>query len=138
MRSNFVDIVGYQFEKVHTGAIKWLLDSSNELIDHNEKSNVLRNLYKMCGILPPFKSSDIDFIECKPEFSIGSGKRVDLVIEITLNNGDLKYIVIEMKVDTIAKKRPTYCNLRWFSQQRRCYIYSFPVWIFSNLSDSKT
>ncbi|EEL79027.1 MULTISPECIES: PD-(D/E)XK nuclease family protein [Bacillus] len=104
VRSNFVDIVGYQFEKVHTGAIKWLLDSSNELIDHNEKSNVLRNLYKMCGILPPFKSSDIDFIECKPEFSIGSGKRVDLVIEITLNNGDLKYIVIEMKVDTIAKK----------------------------------
>lgn len=52
VRSNFVDIVGYQFEKVHTGAIKWLLDSSNELIDHNEKSNVLRNLYKMCGILP--------------------------------------------------------------------------------------
>ncbi|GAB6426811.1 PD-(D/E)XK nuclease family protein [Bacillus tropicus] len=104
MRPNFVDIVGYQFEKVHTGAIKWLLDSSNKLIDHTEKSNVLRNLYKTCGILPPFKSSDINFIECKPEFSIGSGKRVDLVIEITLNNRDLKYIVIEMKVDTIAKE----------------------------------
>lgn len=29
---------------------------------------------------------------------------MDLVIEITLNNRDLKYIVIEMKVDTIAKE----------------------------------
>lgn len=87
---------------------------------------------------PPFKSSDIDFIECKPEFSIGSGKRVDLVIEITLNNGDLKYIVIEMKVDTIAKKDQLTATYDGFHSNRRCYIYSFPVWIFSNLSDSKT
>ncbi|HDR8141919.1 TPA: PD-(D/E)XK nuclease family protein [Bacillus cereus] len=104
MNSNFVDIVGYQFEKVHTAAIKWLLDSNNTLIEHNEKFNVLRNIYIMCNISIPFKSSDIKSIQCKTEVSIGKGKRVDLVVEILLKSGDEKYIVIEMKVDTIAKK----------------------------------
>lgn len=72
---------------------------------------------------PPFKSSDIDFIECKPEFSIGSGKRVDLVIEITLNNGDLKYIVIEMKVDTIAKKTNLLQPTMVFTAAKMLYLF---------------
>lgn len=104
MNSNFVDIVGYQFEKVHTAVIKWLLDSNNTSIKHNEKFNVLRNIYIMCNIPIPFKSLDIKSIQCKTEVSIGKGKRVDLVVEILLKSGNKKYIVIEMKVDTIAKK----------------------------------
>lgn len=65
MNSNFVDIVGYQFEKVHTGAIKWLLDSSNTQIKQNEKFKIIRNIYDLCYIPLPFECSNINSVECK-------------------------------------------------------------------------
>lgn len=104
MNSNFVDIVGYQFEKVHTGTITWLLDSSSTSIPQNEKYKVIRKIYELCDVPIPFECSEIQSIKCKPESSIEKRKRVDLVIDILLKDKKTEHIVIEMKVDTIAKK----------------------------------
>ncbi|WIK98793.1 PD-(D/E)XK nuclease family protein (plasmid) [Bacillus bombysepticus] len=119
MNSNFVDIVGYQFEKVHTGAIKWLLDSSNTQIKQNEKFKIIRNIYDLCYIPLPFECSNINSVECKTEYPIGKGKRVDLVIDILLTNGEIKHIVIEMKVDTIAKKDQLLATYNGFSEKEK-------------------
>ncbi|MEE3950048.1 MULTISPECIES: PD-(D/E)XK nuclease family protein [Bacillus] len=104
MNSNFVDIVGYQFEKVHTGTITWLLDSSSASIPQNEKYKVIRKIYELCDVPIPFECSEIQSIKCKPESSIEKRKRVDLVIDILLKDKKTEHIVIEMKVDTIAKE----------------------------------
>lgn len=55
VRPNFVDIVGYQFEKVHTGAIKWLLDSSNKLIDKHRKIKCASPIYIKRVASSPFQ-----------------------------------------------------------------------------------
>ena len=48
MNSNFVNVVGYQLEKVHTGVINWLLNFRNIEVTLKEKYEMLRRIYKMC------------------------------------------------------------------------------------------
>ncbi len=48
MDSNFVNIIGYQFEKVHTGVIRWLLDSKNGRVPMEQKYEVFKEIYEMC------------------------------------------------------------------------------------------
>ncbi|HFU7058088.1 TPA: PD-(D/E)XK nuclease family protein [Bacillus cereus] len=102
MNSNFVDIVGYQFEKVHTGTITWLLDSNSTSISQDEKYKIFCKIYELCDVPIPFECSEIKSIKCKPESPIEKRKRVDLVIDILLKDKETEHIVIEMKVDTIA------------------------------------
>ncbi|PEA92454.1 hypothetical protein CON66_29705 [Bacillus cereus] len=125
MKPNFVDIVGYQFEKVHTGVIKWLLDSSNTKIKLIEKFKAIRNIYELCNIPLPFECSNISAIECKTEYPIGKGKRVDLVIDILLTNGEIMHIVIEMKVDTIAKEDQLLATYNGFSEKENTIYLLF-------------
>ncbi|HHU83516.1 MAG TPA: hypothetical protein GXZ26_10995 [Firmicutes bacterium] len=44
MDTNFLEIIGYQYEFVHTGMIKWLLDSRNAHVNEETRYNVLKTL----------------------------------------------------------------------------------------------
>ena len=44
MAENFVDIVGYQLEKIHTGMIAWLLDSERSPLPLAEQTEVMAKL----------------------------------------------------------------------------------------------
>lgn len=54
--SNFVEIVGYQFERVHTGVVKWILDSDSPSVPMHEKFKVLERIYTMCEKTISFKA----------------------------------------------------------------------------------
>ncbi|TDQ42902.1 hypothetical protein [Aureibacillus halotolerans] len=101
MNGNFVNIVGYQFEKVHTGVICLLLDTTNTFVPLNDKYKVVSKLYDACGVPVPFSQKELVSISCKPEYSFGRRRKIDLVIELALVNRPTKYFVIEMKVDSI-------------------------------------
>ncbi|WP_107942523.1 PD-(D/E)XK nuclease family protein [Metasolibacillus fluoroglycofenilyticus] len=100
-KNNFVNVVGYQLEKVHTGVIKWIMDSQNNSVSLDNKYAVLKKLFAFCGKSITFNKQDIESIICTPEFSFGRKRKIDLVIKVNLFSGQLKYIVIEMKVDSI-------------------------------------
>lgn len=101
MDSNFVNIVGYQLEKVHTGVIRWLLDFNNNEISLEQKYEVLRRIFKMCNINITFTIDNIKNIICIPEYSLGRSRKIDLVVKIDLIKNRTKFLVIEMKVDSI-------------------------------------
>lgn len=98
---NFVNVVGYQFERVHTGVIKWILDSKNQSVSLSDKYSVIKRLFDFCNKPINFNANQIESIKCIPEYSFGRKRKIDLVIEIDLTSGVTKYIVIEMKVDSI-------------------------------------
>lgn len=100
-KNNFVNVVGYQLEKVHTGVIKWIMDTANSNVSLREKLSVLERIYKFSDKEIPFNEQDIASIVCIPEFAFGRKRKIDLVIKITLKTNIKKYIVIEMKVDSI-------------------------------------
>lgn len=120
MDSNFVNIVGYQFEKVHTGVIFWILDTKNTLVTINQKLEVLRRLYRMCNQFITFKEKDIQNITCIPEFSFGRKRKIDLVVKIDLRNQISKYLVIEMKVDSIPYSEQLEGTRNDFIQDNKC------------------
>jgi len=102
--SNFVDIVGFQLEKVHTGVLKWFLETGTTTgTTTKEKYNAIELLYTYKGKTPPFKEQDIASISCTPEWSSDDSRiRIDLVTEITLNNVSKRvWLVFEVKTDSI-------------------------------------
>ncbi|WP_427338158.1 PD-(D/E)XK nuclease family protein [Caloranaerobacter sp. DY30410] len=119
MDSNFVSIVGYQLEKVHTGVIRWLLDSKNQSISFEQKYEILRRVYKVCNMSIPFSINEICNISCIPEFSFGRKRKIDLVIKIDLINSKTKYLVIEMKVDSIPYEEQLIGTYNDFIQSKK-------------------
>ena len=99
---NFVNIVGYQLEKVHTGVIKWCLEVKNSETVSDSKYAVLSNIYNTIGTKIPFSQEEIDEINGFPEYSFGRKARIDLVVEIKAGN-DKYYLACEMKVDSDPK-----------------------------------
>jgi hypothetical protein len=96
-----VEVIGYQYEFVHTGMIKWLLDSRNAHVNEETRFNVLKTLNEKVN----FEKEDISGIKCIPEYSFGRQKKLDLVVEIELKaNTGKRYLVIEMKVDSNPTK----------------------------------
>jgi len=120
MNSNFVDVVGYQLEKVHTGVINWLLNFGNIEVAIKGKYEMLRRIYKMCHENVTFDEKDISNITCMPEFSFGRKRKIDLVVKINLNNGIEKYLVIEMKVDSIPYESQLLGTHYDFIQSEKC------------------
>lgn len=103
-KDNFVNIVGYQLERVHDGIIKWLLDWSNESIDNDLKHEIIKRIFSKAGKSIDFQKEDIKNIICETEYSFGRKLKIDLLITIELKNGANKYIVIETKVDSIPSE----------------------------------
>jgi len=98
---NFVYIIGYQFERVHTGMIKWLLDWDNTEISKTDKLTIIENFYKYSKKAMPFNLNHIDNITCISEYSFGKRLKIDLVVKLELEKDKEHYLVMEMKVDSI-------------------------------------
>jgi hypothetical protein len=94
--TNFVDVVGYQLEKVHTGVIAWLLDSERSPLESAERALALRNL---APNLPAV--SEQDAVKAVQEYSFGRQHRIDLVLMLGPDEANPKAaILIECKVDS--------------------------------------
>lgn len=104
MMSTFVDVVGYQLEKVHTGAMKWLLDWDSSEISVRDKKKIIRKLYRASDRPMPFDLSQLNSIQCTPEFSFGRQLRIDLVVALGFQDGGEHYLVMEMKVDSVPRE----------------------------------
>ncbi|MBP1153964.1 MULTISPECIES: PD-(D/E)XK nuclease family protein [unclassified Paenibacillus] len=120
MNGNFVSIIGYQFERVHTGVISWILETKNVLVTMDRKYEVLRRIYRMCNQTINFKETDIQNITCSPEYSFGRKRKIDLVVRVDLNNQSTKYLVIEMKVDSIPYSEQLNGTRNDFLQDKNC------------------
>lgn len=92
---NFVDIVGYQLEKIHTGVIAWLLDSERSPLPSDEQAVLL-------GKLAPdlLKGKEFTSTKAVREYSFGRSLRIDLVLEIVLKDQTKFCVLIECKTDS--------------------------------------
>ena len=120
MNSNFVSIVGYQFERVHTGVISWLLDTKNTVVSMDKKYEMICRIYRMCKQPIDFQIHEIEAITCFPEYSFGRRRKIDLVVKINLFDRNPKYLVIEMKVDSIPTSEQLQGTQFDFIQQNIC------------------
>jgi hypothetical protein len=95
MSDNFVDIIGFQLEKVHTAVISWLLDSRNLTVPESDRILLLSKL------LPNvMQNDDIASITPIQEYSFGRRRRIDLVAKVITKKGDSCYLLIECKTDS--------------------------------------
>ena len=95
MAENFVDIVGYQLEKIHTGVIAWLLDSERSPLPTHEQAVLVRKLAPDL-----LKGKEVTSTKAKREYSFGRSRRIDLVLEIILKDQKKTYVLIECKTDS--------------------------------------
>lgn len=94
MTNNFVDIVGFQLEKVHTGVIGWLLDSETPSTYEEDRILILNRF-----LSTDFRKDNGIKITPIPEYSFGRKRRIDLVVEIN-KSGETNYLIIEVKTDS--------------------------------------
>jgi len=93
--SNFVEIVGFQLEKVHTGMIQWLLEADPKIVSDADKCKILNELTgKNSNFSPPLNCN----IKVTREESLGRSIRADLFIE--LGEPYSTIIVVECKTDS--------------------------------------
>jgi len=95
MFDNFVDIVGFQLEKVHTGVISWLLDSRNPTVPESDRISLLSKL-----LSNGMQNDDIASITPIQEYSFGRRRKIDLVVKVMMKKGDTCYLLIECKTDS--------------------------------------
>ena len=95
MEENFVDIVGYQLEKIHTGMIACLLDSERSPLPLVEQTEVIAKLAP--DVLPEMKVTEVKSIR---EYSFGKQLRIDLVLELNREDRTKTYLLIECKTDS--------------------------------------
>ncbi|MFB6305722.1 MAG: hypothetical protein ABEH43_01800, partial [Flavobacteriales bacterium] len=90
---NFVEIVGYQLERVHGGVLAWLLDTnSNSYLDfHNEVIPILETL---CSV--DLKKYRPKSVEMRQEYGWGRGKKIDLVAIVHYEEAAPIYLLIEL------------------------------------------
>ena len=95
MAENFVDIVGYQLEKIHTGVIAWLLDSERSPLPTHEQAVLVRKLAP-----DRLKGEEVTSTKAIREYSFGRSLRIDLVLEIVLKDQTKTCVLIECKTDS--------------------------------------
>ena len=95
MAENFVDIVGYQLEKIHTGMIAWLLDSERSPLPLAEQTEVIAKFAP--DVLPEIKVTEVKPIR---EYSFGRRLRIDLVLKLNREDQTKTYLLIECKTDS--------------------------------------
>lgn len=96
--SSFIDIVGYQLEKIHTGVIAWLLESDTSPLSIVEILIVIEKLFCI-----EIKKENVISSKTTREYSFGRSLRIDLVIEIEYTNSDKIYFLVECKTDSDCK-----------------------------------
>ena len=95
MAENFVDIVGYQLEKIHTGVIAWLLDSERSPLPVHEQAVLVRKLAPDL-----LKGKEVTSTKAIREYSFGRSLRIDLVLETVLKDQTKICVLIECKTDS--------------------------------------
>ena len=95
MAESFVDIVGYQLEKIHTGVIAWLLDSERSPLPVREQAVLVRKLAPDL-----LKGKEFTSTKAIREYSFGRSLRIDLVLEIVLKDQTKTCVLIECKTDS--------------------------------------
>ena len=95
MAENFVDIVGYQLEKIHTGVIAWLLDSERSPLPLLEQTAVIAKL-----IPDILQGVELTKVKAIREYSFGRRRRIDLVLEMNRKDRTKTYLLIECKTDS--------------------------------------
>lgn len=95
MPRSFVDIIGFQFERVHVGMIAWLLDDRGSPLSLSERAKIVSRFVPgyIC-------SSEVRRVRAKLEYSFGRTKHIDLVIEIEKHDRGMAALVIECKTDS--------------------------------------
>src|ERR1043166_5873288 len=100
MTDNFVDVVGYQFERVHTGVIAWLLDteSGSSPLSATERAEIITAIAP--GLVDAGKKLKVT---ATPEYAPRGRKvRIDLHLKITEGASEA-HILIECKTDAEVK-----------------------------------
>lgn len=100
MLDNFVDIIGFQLEKVHTGIIAWLLDDYRSPLPMLERIDLVKKLAPPLFADPTKLARAINAI---PEFSFGRSLRIDLVVEIQFDDDSKACILLEFKTDSVVR-----------------------------------
>ena len=95
MAESFVDIVGYQLEKIHTGVIAWLLDSERSPLPVHEQAVLVRKLAPDL-----LKGKEVTSTKAIREYSFGRSLRIDLVLETVLKDQTKICVLIECKTDS--------------------------------------
>jgi len=114
----FVDVVGYQLEKVHTGVIKYLLEWENEEIEIEQKRKIVKNFYERAKKPIGFEINEISNVHCIREYSSGRNIFIDLVITLELISSDKHHMVLEMKVDSIPGEKQLENTVDYFSKTK--------------------
>ncbi len=95
MSESLVDIIGFQFERIHTGIFAWLLGNNGSPLSLAQRSEVVSQF------TPDLvKSDEIEQINTIREYSFGRRHLIDLVIEIDKQDGGRAALVIECKTDS--------------------------------------
>jgi len=94
---NFVDVVGFQFEKIHTGVIAWLLDSERSPLDIHQLEKIARRL-GTDAVFP--EGAELEKIKAKREYSFDRSLRIDLVLELEFKDHPKSFVLIECKTDS--------------------------------------
>ena len=95
MSETFVDIIGYQLEKIHTGVIAWLLDCDRSPLPLVDRTAVIAKLAP--DLMSGAKLRSIKAIQ---EYSFGRRRRIDLVLKMDRIDGGENYLLIECKTDS--------------------------------------
>lgn len=116
---NFVDIVGYQHEKIHTGMIAWLLDSERSPLTLSEQTAVISKL-------APDISQGAKFTKVKAtrEYSFGRRLRIDLVLEMNREDQTKTYLLIECKTDSDVSVDQLEKSAKEFSEENPNISYT--------------
>ena len=113
MGENFVDIVGYQLEKIHTGMIAWLLDSERSPLPLAEQTEVIAKLAP--DFLPEMNVTEVKSIR---EYAFGRRLRIDLVLELNREDRTKTYLLIECKTDSDVSVDQLKKSKKAFSEQK--------------------
>ena len=113
MGENFVDIIGYQLEKIHTGIIAWLLDSERSPLPLVEQTETIAKLAP--DFLPEMEVTEVKSIR---EYSFGRRLRIDLVLELNLEDQTKTYLLIECKTDSDVSVDQLTRSAEEFSKQK--------------------
>lgn len=117
---NFVDVIGYAEEKVHTGILAWLVDSDNATVSEQARKRLLRLLF------PPASDGQILTVRSTREYAFGKRLRIDLVLKATGTDSSEWVSVIECKTDSDVRigqlQRTLAAGERTWARERTRYI----------------
>ncbi|MCY4515107.1 MAG: hypothetical protein OXC69_08240 [Candidatus Tectomicrobia bacterium] len=116
---NFVDVVGYQLEKVHTGVIAWLLGGQGSPLPLAEQEAVIEEIAP--GIL---QKEQLTAVTARREYSFGRQLRIDLVLKITRKNQTEDHILIECKTDSDVNMEQLIRQRKTFAQKKGAIPFS--------------